>query len=65
MTGILQRLAKLPEGLRAEFLAKLRAEAKATGPGGPAPRGGDGPAPPSFDQEPLRTCALLAPDAPT
>jgi amino acid adenylation domain-containing protein len=65
MTDILQRLARLPEGRRAEFLAQLRAEAKAAAPGGPVPRGSEGPAPLSFNQEPLWAYAQLAPDAPT
>jgi amino acid adenylation domain-containing protein len=65
MTDILKRLARLPEDRRAQFLAQLRAEVDGGLSRGPMPRPLDGPAPLSFNQEPLWSHFRLAPDQPT
>ncbi len=65
MADIVERLAQLPEGRRAQFLATLRAEVEGPGKHGPTRRRGTGPAPLSYNQEPLWTHHRLSPDEPT
>jgi amino acid adenylation domain-containing protein len=65
MTDILKRLARLPEDRRAQLLARLRAEVDGGSGARPTSRGSDGPAPLSFNQEPLFSYYRLAPDEPT
>jgi amino acid adenylation domain-containing protein len=65
MTDILTRLARLPEGRRAQLLAQLRAESDSATNARPGPRRGEGPAALSFNQEPLFSYFRLAPNEPT
>ena len=65
MTDMTQRLAALPAQRRAQFLARLRAQAENAARLGPTPRGDTGPAPLSHVQETLWFLNRLAPDSPT
>ncbi|MFC8451306.1 amino acid adenylation domain-containing protein [Kitasatospora sp. NPDC057223] len=65
MSDMLKRLARLPEDRRAQLLARLRAEAGGPAGRGPRPRSQAGPAPLSYNQEPMWSYAQLEPDAPT
>jgi amino acid adenylation domain-containing protein len=65
MTDMTQRLAALPAERRAQFLARLRAQAEGAARQGPTPRGDTGPAPLSHAQETLWFLNRLAPDSPT
>jgi amino acid adenylation domain-containing protein len=65
MSDLLKRLARLPEGRRAQLIAQLRAESDPASTGRPARRRADGPAALSFNQEPLYAYFRLAPGEPT
>ncbi|MGH3160175.1 MAG: condensation domain-containing protein, partial [Streptosporangiaceae bacterium] len=65
MTEMMKRLASLPEGRRAQFLAQLRAQVEGAATRGPRPRRDTGPAPLSHSQETLWFLDKLAPDSPT
>lgn len=65
MTDMTERLAALPAERRAQFLARLRAQAEDAARQGPTPRGDTGPAPLSHAQETLWFLNRLAPDSPT